>query len=58
VNQRKVYELRQWAQLVHEPIIIKHIHLLQILQFMYNKLWEKITAVITILTNNIHSELK
>jgi hypothetical protein len=26
-----------WAQLIHEPVLIEHIHLLQILQIVYNK---------------------
>jgi hypothetical protein len=43
VNKKKkrLYELRQWAELIHEPILIEHVHLLQLLQIMYNKCVKK-----------------
>jgi hypothetical protein len=28
---KKVYELRHWTQLIHEPVLIDHIYLSQIL---------------------------
>jgi hypothetical protein len=40
MNQ-KVYELRHCAQLIHEPVLIEYIHLLQILQIMYKKCVEE-----------------
>jgi hypothetical protein len=35
--KKKGCELRHWEQLIHEALLIEHIHLLQILQIMYNK---------------------
>jgi hypothetical protein len=34
--------LRHWAQLIHKSVLIERIHLLRILQSMYNKCVKKI----------------
>jgi hypothetical protein len=46
-----------YASLIHEPVLIGHIHLLQILQIMYNKcVWKKINfSWHTLLTKGVRT---